>query len=567
MRAGGVLAILLVGLVLAATVAFCAPEALASRPKPLAARGPIRITSDAEFTPENGVISGSGTFVDPYVIGGWAIETTGTPAIEIIGTTAYFVIATCLLKAEGSAAVRLQNVQNCPGIEGCRIKDSEIGVEVVGSTDVYVGAATIIRNCEIGVRIADCGLVFVTQVSILSCADGVVFSGTNAECYVHNCFIHDVTHGVMNEETLGTIGISATMVWDAEVGFYLSGTISEAIVTNSTVADTNGDGILIEATDCFIAGCVVAYAGETGIHLHGLSSGDVHCNEAVSCLTGIAAMDCRSLLISYNIIKSNDLGMLLQDTTDSMVNRNDFVDNSNQARDTTGANTWCYPGIHRGNYWSDHSGPDSDGDGVIDVPYTGDGFTDMYPLVEPVRYDVDTEGPEISDLEFNPTSPSPDQPVDVNVDVVDVEAGLIEVVLLFSTGAGWKEVPMVPTIPWDAHEPMEFYAAIPPQPAGTTVVFKVRARDAYGNTSESPEQSYTVAGGGPGPPPPGPGPGPSPGEGPTLALSPTLMLIIAIVVIVVIVAVVAAVLVRRRKAPTPTYPYYPPPPPPPPPSG
>ena len=36
--------------------------------------GTIAISSDYEFTVENGVCSGSGTFEDPYVIEGWAID-------------------------------------------------------------------------------------------------------------------------------------------------------------------------------------------------------------------------------------------------------------------------------------------------------------------------------------------------------------------------------------------------------------------------------------------------------------------------------------------------------------
>ena len=35
--------------------------------------GPIRITSDQEFTEENGVTGGSGTEEDPFIIEGWRI--------------------------------------------------------------------------------------------------------------------------------------------------------------------------------------------------------------------------------------------------------------------------------------------------------------------------------------------------------------------------------------------------------------------------------------------------------------------------------------------------------------
>lgn len=50
-------------------------------------RGPIRITSDAGFTPENGIRAGSGTKSDPYVISDWDVS-----SITIADTGKYLAI-------------------------------------------------------------------------------------------------------------------------------------------------------------------------------------------------------------------------------------------------------------------------------------------------------------------------------------------------------------------------------------------------------------------------------------------------------------------------------------------
>ena len=54
---------------------------------------PIRIYSNTDFTPPNGVTGGNGTLSDPYIIERWEIETTGFQyGIVIRDTTAHFVI-------------------------------------------------------------------------------------------------------------------------------------------------------------------------------------------------------------------------------------------------------------------------------------------------------------------------------------------------------------------------------------------------------------------------------------------------------------------------------------------
>src|SRR5256885_3318034 len=55
-------------------------------------QGTIFIDGNGNFTPASGVVGGSGTPSDPFVIAGWTILAPSGPGIQIRNTNAYFVI-------------------------------------------------------------------------------------------------------------------------------------------------------------------------------------------------------------------------------------------------------------------------------------------------------------------------------------------------------------------------------------------------------------------------------------------------------------------------------------------
>jgi len=105
-----------------------------------ASRGPITILGNGDFTEENGVLSGSGTAVDPYVIAGWEI---GVPpgasyGVQIENVTAAFVLRGLILNGAGEldgAAIRIAFAAGGT-IEDCTIASSVNGIEIASSTDV-----------------------------------------------------------------------------------------------------------------------------------------------------------------------------------------------------------------------------------------------------------------------------------------------------------------------------------------------------------------------------------------------------------------------------------------------
>lgn len=81
----------------------------------------------------------------------------------------------------------------------------------------------------------------------------------------------------------------------------------------------------------------------------------------------------RNTIRENRIELNQSQGIWLIDSRDNTIYRNNFIRNSTNAVDETGANLWYHPERREGNYWSDYKGPG---------PYTIGGFAgakDLYP--------------------------------------------------------------------------------------------------------------------------------------------------------------------------------------------
>ena len=84
-------------------------------PRALQSHAPISIEGNANFTLSNGVVAGSGTVGNPYIIEKWSIDDPYIPGLIISDTTAHFIVRDCYFHNQKKMlfdAIELANVSN-----------------------------------------------------------------------------------------------------------------------------------------------------------------------------------------------------------------------------------------------------------------------------------------------------------------------------------------------------------------------------------------------------------------------------------------------------------------------
>ena len=98
-------------------------------------REPIYIYGNTGFTCNNGVLSGSGTQYDPFVIEGWHIVASGASfGINIENTSAHFVIRNCVIEGASEAGIHFYSVEK-GSVDSCQLLRNERGILFENSRD------------------------------------------------------------------------------------------------------------------------------------------------------------------------------------------------------------------------------------------------------------------------------------------------------------------------------------------------------------------------------------------------------------------------------------------------
>ena len=121
-----------------------------SNPGVLAVHSTIHINGDGQFSAANGVVAGSGTSADPYIIENWSIDATNKQGIWIENTNKFYIIRNCHVfngtnQSKDHDAIHLDNSRNGT-IRDNRLHDSWFGIFVTSSKFVTILNNSIYSN-------------------------------------------------------------------------------------------------------------------------------------------------------------------------------------------------------------------------------------------------------------------------------------------------------------------------------------------------------------------------------------------------------------------------------------
>jgi parallel beta-helix repeat protein len=335
-------------------------------PEGLLPHAPILINGDAGFTSANGVTSGSGTAVDPFVIEGWNIGASTANGIDVRNTSAHFVIRNCYIH-DGSDnnrhGIYFETVKNWE-IKNVTSENNFQGIFFVYSSDGSIDNCTSESNLGKGIW-----LWYSQNNTVVNCVTRMNhfedihlwYSDNNI---VENCVLGGYDHGI---------------------------TIDSA--ENNTVT------------------CCSFENNNFAVYFN-ISNGNVVKNCAViNNNFGVTMVSSSNNVVTKNVIENSKLGYKIDISSESnIIYHNDLINNDQQATDSS-TNNWDNGYQSGGNYWNDYAGADNyrgenqnilGRDNIGDTPYMILGGTnrDRYPLMNP-----------IAEVSPGPSSEVPPEPV------------------------------------------------------------------------------------------------------------------------------------------------------------
>ena len=288
---------------------------------------------------EDGVVKGSGTIEDPYVIEGWEIDVS-------------------------EASVKPAKKSIC--------KDWKIGILIASHTEDIVASNIIIRNVSIYAS---------NESGHLPYNVGIVLVGVE-RCRIENANLSRLTYGIVS------YGGSHIQIVDSRVsnccynGIGILWDCTHYIITNSTITNCNRGIKIIDAYEFQISSNNVS-KNRMGIIIEDSNSVKIENNTFSGNDYGVHVQGDHIQIIG-NDVWTNRVGLkILSGSSHIKVYLNNFVENRIHVEVERKIRRVYFDFEGKGNYWSGYQGVDIDGDGIGETIYPIWSIKDTCPLVTP----------------------------------------------------------------------------------------------------------------------------------------------------------------------------------------
>lgn len=250
--------------------------------------------------------------------------------------------------------------------------NAEHGISLVVSSYCSFSGNTITNNALHGISLSNC--------SYCSVSDNTIISSAQTGAHAYNSFQISYTKNTLinNNNGLGVYGSS------------------HCKFTENTIRNSGGRGISIGSSSlCIVSKNTAIASANQGIQMFSSSDVTVTNNTLLSNQIGVGLYQTTQTNVYKNTITDGKVGFSVSLSDNNIFYHNSIADNQYSVASTNSSNIWDDGPVSGGNYWSDYTGTDFNGDGIGDTPYFIDvSNQDNYPLMSP-------EGTNQSRIYFN----------------------------------------------------------------------------------------------------------------------------------------------------------------------
>ncbi len=323
----------------------------------------------------------------------------------------------CRATENGYLGIHLYKSEQCT-LTGNAMDDNEYNFNVQGWEDADYYHSIDISNTVNGKTLyyllnatgnpdgdfADAGIIYAVNCTGLDIHD-LTFSNEYAGVCILNCSGLDIHNLTLTDNFLGILISTGTDITldtiratENYYGIYLEG-CSESTI-QGCIGRNNNNGLISRFSDNnLITDCTMLENERYGIQLYSSENCTVRNCSASLNDRGFFIFNSENCHISECTVSNNTgIGLGADYSDNCIVSLNSFVNNSATESysydilwNSPSALTYLY-GEHMwkqtspmGNYWgAAYNGTDLNGDGIGDTLFTGDGFNDTFPLMEPL---------------------------------------------------------------------------------------------------------------------------------------------------------------------------------------